>query len=273
MKRPFKALKHGVMAVALSVLSVTVAQAHEFWIVPHNAHSEVDEQVVFELRIGSGLPGKQSVRIPGLVSAFIARDAQGQYEVSGRDNSRVIGHLRPRSPGATVVTMRTHEAKITLPSTEFEGYLQEEGLTKVMRQRQAEGDVGQPATELYSRCAKSIILVDGNSDGFDKPTGLPLEVVPLSEPFGYQPGKPYRLRLLRDGKPLPNAQIKAQLQGKKRYLLTAVSDAQGEVAISLPEAGVWLFSAVDMKPADDPDADWQSLWASLTLDIGERSAT
>lgn len=273
MKRQFSALKQGVAAVALSLLSVTAVQAHEFWMIPHNAQSQIDDQVVFELRIGSGLPGKQSVRLPGLVSAFTARDAQGHYEVSGRDNSRVIGHLRPRTRGATVVALRTHQAKITLPSTEFEGYLQEEGLTNVMRQRQAEGDSGLPATELYSRCAKSIILVDGNSAGFDKPAGLPLEVVPLSEPLGYQPGQPYRLQLLRDGKPLPGAQIKAQLQGKKRYLLKAVSNAQGEVAISLPEAGVWLFSAVDMVPADTPDADWQSLWASVTLDIGERSAS
>lgn len=273
MKRYFHALKQGVMAVALSSLSVTVVQAHEFWMIPHNAQSRMDEQVVFELRIGSGLPGTQSVRLPGLVSTFTAHDAQGNYEVSGRDNSRVIGHLRPRTPGATVVALRTNQAKITLPSTEFEGYLQEEGLTNVMHQRQTEGDTGQPATELYSRCAKSIILVDGNSAGFDTPAGLPLEVIPLSEPLGYQPGQPYHLRLLRDGKPLPDAQIKAQLHGKKRYLLTAVSDAQGNVAISLPEAGVWLFSAVDMVPANDPDADWQSLWASVTLDIGERSAS
>ncbi|MDX6021104.1 DUF4198 domain-containing protein [Scandinavium sp. V105_16] len=273
MKHPFMALTRGVMVVTLSLFSVTAVQAHEFWMIPHNAQSRTGEQVVFELRIGSGLPGKQSVRFPGLISTFIARDARGKYAVSGRDNSRVIGHLRPRASGATVVALRTNEAKITLPASEFNAYLEEEGLTKVIHQRQQESDSAEPATELFSRCGKSIILVDGKSAGFDQPLGQPLEVIPLTEPFGYQPGQPYRLRLLRDGKPLVGAQIKAQLQGKKRYLLKAVSNAQGEVAIALPEPGVWLFSAVDMVPAENPDADWQSLWASVTLDIGERRSS
>lgn len=273
MKPHVIALKSGVMALALSLFSAGTVQAHEFWMIPHDAQSQKDAQVLFELRIGSGLPGKQSVRFPGLVSAFTAHDAKGSYDVSGRDNSLVIGHLRPRVSGATIAALRTNQAQITLPATEFERYLQEEGLTKVIRLRQEEGDSAQPSTELYSRCAKSIILVDGESTGFDQPVGQPLEIIPLSEPLGYQPGQPYRLRLLRDGKPLASAQIKAQLQGKTRYLLKAVSNAQGEAEISLPEAGVWLFSAVDMMPADNPDADWQSLWASVTLDIGERSSS
>lgn len=265
-------VRHTLAALALSVFAASAAQAHEFWLVPHDAQSQIGAQVLFELRIGSGLPGKPSVRIPGLVADFTATDAQGTYAISGHDNSLVTGHLRPRVAGATLATLQTNPAQITLSASEFEDYLREEGLEKIIRQRQEDGDSAQPGNELYSRCAKSIVLVDGKSQGFDKATGLPLELTPLTEPLGYQPGQAYHLKLERDGEPLAGTQVKAQLQGKQRYFLKARTDEKGEVSFALPEPGVWLFSAEDMVPSQNPDADWDSLWASVTLDIGERSS-
>jgi uncharacterized GH25 family protein len=263
--------KGGMLALALSVFSVSSVQAHEFWMIPHDAQSRTDAQVLFELRIGSGLPGKQSVRLPGLIGDFTATDSEGEYAVRGHDNSRIIGHIKPRVAGATRVALRTNDALITLSAAEFEAYLQEEGLEKVIRQRKENGDSALPGSELYSRCAKTIVLVDGNSQGFDKAVGMPLELIPLTEPLQYQPGKAYHLRLVRDGKPLVGAQVKALLQGKKDWFLKAMTDANGEVAIVLPESGVWLFSSEDMVPSQSPDAEWESLWASVTMEIGKRS--
>lgn len=265
MKSPLK-----VLLLALSVFCAAAAQAHEFWLVPHDAQSQTGDQVLFELRVGSGLPGKATVRIPGLVADFTATDAKGTYPVSGHDNSQVIGHLRPRAAGATVTALQTNPAQITLSATEFEDYLREEGLDKILRQRQQNGDSTQPGSELYSRCAKTVVLVDGSSEGFDHAVGLPLELIPLTEPLSYKANTAYHLRLLRDGQPLADTLVKAQLEGKKRYLLKARTDEKGEVAITLPEPGVWLFSAEDMVPAQNPDAEWESLWASVTMDIGER---
>ena len=257
--------------LALSAFTAGSVQAHEFWMIPHDAQSHVDAQVLFELRIGSGIPGKQTTRIPGLVADFSAFDSQGRYDVSGHDNSLVIGHLRPRHAGATIAALRTNEAQISLPASEFEEYLREEGLDKIIRQRQQDGESDQPDNELYSRCAKSIILVDGQSQGFDRAVGMPLELIPMTEPLGYQPQQAYRLHLLRDGKPLAGAQVKAQLRGEQVYQLKSMTDASGVAVFTLPEPGVWLFSSVDMEPSQNPDADWQSLWASVTIDIGEKA--
>jgi uncharacterized GH25 family protein len=271
MKPSLSGFKSAMMVLALLVFSASNAQAHEFWMIPHDAQSQTDAKVLFELRIGSGLPGKQTVRIPGLIADFTASDSEGKYVVSGHDNSLVIGHIKPRVSGATLVSLRTNPAQITLSATEFEEYLREEGLEKVIRQRKEDGDSAQPGSELYSRCAKTIVLVDGKSEGFDKAAGMPLELLPLTEPLHYQPGESYRLRLVRDGKPLVGAQVKALLQGKKNWFLKAVTDANGEVAIALPESGVWLFSSEDMVPSQSPDAEWESLWASVTMEIGKRS--
>lgn len=266
-KRAFAAL-----TLALSGFIASGAQAHEFWMVPHDARSHVGTQVLFELRIGSGLPGKQTRRIPGLVADFSATDTQGKFAVSGHDNSLVIGHFKPRTAGATVAVLETNPAQITLSAAEFEAYLREEGLEKIIRQRQEDGDSDQPGSELYSRFAKSIVLVDGQSGGFDRIVGLPFELIPQTEPLHYQPGQVYRLRLLHNGKPLAGTQVKAQSQGKRRYFLKTVSDAQGDVAFTLPESGFWIFSAEEMTPSQRSDADWESQWASVTMAIGKRNA-
>lgn len=51
---------------------------------------------------------------------------------------------------------------------EFNQYLNEEGLTEVIKTRERFGLSDAPGRENFSRCAKSIILVDGQSQGYDK---------------------------------------------------------------------------------------------------------
>lgn len=249
------------------LLSASAVQAHEFWLVPHDAATGVDDRVVFELRIGVTWPGVQATRLPGLVDWFKATDSQGTREVAGREGSRAVGNLKTRVPGATVVAMRTHPSHIELPAAEFTQYLGEEGLDGVIESRRQAGLSDSPGRENFSRCAKSIVLVDGDSRGFDRLTGLPLELVPATDPLAFRPGQPFQLKLLFNGKPLANALIKAQLKAYPPVELTARSDAAGNVTFALPSAGMWLFNAVHMQPSAEPDTDWESLWASLTFEI------
>ncbi|WP_167796612.1 DUF4198 domain-containing protein [Serratia proteamaculans] len=245
------------------------ALAHEFWIVPHDPVMKSNEKVVFELRIGSGLPGKKTARIPGLIKTFSAWDTRGSVEVDGHDNSFVVGHLDTRVSGATVAGLRTNQAKITLPASEFEAYLHEEGLTKIIDMRKKEGESILPSVEMFSRCAKSIILVDGESNGFDHILGMPLELIPLTDPLHFSPEKPFTLQLLQDGRPFAGAQVKAQIPGTQPIKLTAITDEQGKVSFTLPKTGFWLFSTVDMQRSTDLNADWDSLWSSLSVMLGQ----
>jgi hypothetical protein len=52
--------------------------------------------------------------------------------------------------------------------------------------------------------------------------------------------------------------------------LTAHSDKQGAFSFALPHAGVWLIKSAHMVRAGFfSDADWESLWASLTFEVPE----
>lgn len=249
------------------LLSAGAALAHEFWLVPHEPAAGVDSRVTFELRIGDTWPGVQATRLPNLVDWFKATDALGTRDVAGSEGSRAVGNLETRVAGAAVVAMRTNPSHIELSATEFNQYLRDEGLDEVLDSRRRSGLSNAPGREDFSRCAKSIVFVDGDSRGFDTLTGLPLELVPQTDPLAFRAGRPFKVKLLFNGKPLANTLIKAQLKADKPVELTANSNADGNVTFALPSAGMWLFNAVHMEPSSEPGSDWESLWASLTFEI------
>lgn len=267
-----KIIPHCTVLLSSLIFSTTVS-AHDFWVLPHDARNMAGDDVLYELRIGPGWPGKRTARLPGLISTFDAWDAEGKREVVGHDGALVIGHIKSRVAGAMVTALTTNGARLTLPAQEFEDYLQEEGLSKIIQARRKAGDSGQPGTELFTRYAKTLTLVDGSSKGFDRVLGLERELVALNDPLHYQPGKPFAIRLLASGKALEGVQVKAELNTTPPTVLKETTDARGEVTFVLPKEGEWLFSAVDMVPEEVSDADWHSLWASLTVPVnGENSA-
>ncbi|QEM82158.1 DUF4198 domain-containing protein [Halomonas binhaiensis] len=249
------------------ILFTPIVQAHEFWLVPHDGVTTTSEKVAFELRIGPTWPGVQTPRQADLIRWFKAQDALGTRDIPGREGSLVIGHLNAREPGATVVAMRTRGVSIDLPASEFNQYLQEEGLTNILDLRRKFGLMEAPSRESFSRCAKSIVFVDGQSQGFDHKMDLPLELIPRSDPLNLHTGSPLKLQLLFNDEPLPGTLVKAQLKADPVIELTAISDSQGYVNFTLPDSGLWLFNAVHMEPSAELETDWESLWASLTMEL------
>lgn len=269
---PRKLIKVSGLFLATLALCGTNAFAHDFWILPHDAMSKNGDKVIFELRIGPGVPGKQTPRLPGLIATFDAQDALGQQNVEGHDGALVIGHLKTRVPGATITSLTTNGAKITLPADEFEDYLKEEGLNKIVKARAENGESDQPGVELFYRCAKSVILVDNQSKGYDNVLGLEHELVPLTDPVQYTPGKPFVVRLLASSRPLARLLVKAELNTTPPTILRAITDKNGLASFNLPMKGEWLFSSVDMDVSPVDGADWKSIWASLTIPVAEGNA-
>lgn len=268
--RTIATLTRSARICALMLLA-PLASAHEFWLVPHDGVTAVDKKVVFELRIGPTWPGVQSPRLNNLVDWFIAKDAKGVRKVEGRDGALAVGHLQTRAAGATVVAMRTNSTRINLSAIEFNEYLEEEGLSNVLALRKRYDLMQTPGREQYSRCAKSIVLVGGRSDGFDRVMDMPLEFVAHTDPLAFQAGEKFQLQVLFNGDPLPGTLVKAQLKADPVKEVRAISDPQGRVALALTEPGLWLFSTVHMEPSGEDGVDWESLWASLTVNISSKN--
>lgn len=165
--------------------------------------------------------------------------------------------------------METNASSIKLDGAQFQAYLREEHLDEALKQRESLGLSDADAREDFFRAAKTLVIVGGDSRGFDRVVGQPIELVPVTDPARYRPGQPFDVRLLREGRPAQHVRIAALPQSAPEKVLEANTGANGVARFTLPSAGQWTFYAVQIEPAARPSADWQSTWASLTLAIGE----
>lgn len=123
--------------------------------------------------------------------------------------------------------------------------------------------------ELFSRCAKTVLEVGSVASGArpEMPTvGCPLELVPDAGLL--EPGAEVSVRVLWRGAPLEGVLVGATRAGDDTPSAGARSDADGRVRFSLGP-GAWLVHAVHMaetRGADSEQADWRSVWASLTFE-------
>lgn len=259
-------LLSGVLGAALSAAPLS---AHDFWIEPSSFRPAVGATVGLRLFVGPHFEGEPFPRVPQLVSKFVLVSASGEEPIPGGPGDDPAGTIRVAEPGLAIVGYRSLNYPVSLDAAKFEDYLKEEGLEKISALRAKRGETGKPGREVFSRCAKAILDVGGaGTTGFDRPLGFTLELVPEKNPYALRPGDALPVRLLLDGKPLAGALVHAQLHGEPAAGSSARTGRDGRAALRLPKAGFWMIKAVEMGPAPaGADADWQSLWASLTFEI------
>lgn len=243
--------------------------AHDFWIEPTSFRPQVGETVGLALKVGQNFRGDPVPRMSEAIEKFVLLSRAGEKPVEGVPGRDPAGIARISEPGYLVVGYRSRPRPIELPAGKFEEYLKEEGLEQVISARAARGDSQKPSKEIYSRCAKAVLDADGTgSNGYDRPIGMRLELVPEKGPKEVGGGRSMPVRLLFEGKPLAGALVVAIRREGPEKRLSARTNAAGRVAFDLAPAGAWLLKAVHMVPAPPSSgADWESLWASLTFEL------
>lgn len=98
------------------------------------------------------------------------------------------------------------------------------------------------------------VLVDGFASGenWDTMIGLPVEIEPLTRPTGLWTGNIFSGVVLKDGKPVPNAEIEVEyvndgsVTAPNPAFVTQVikADASGTFSYAMPRAGWWGFAAL-----------------------------
>jgi cobalt/nickel transport protein len=134
----------------------------------------------------------------------------------------------------------------------------------------------EPAEDCFIvHYAKTYVAAFGEGEGWDEPTGLKTEIVPLTRPFGNYAGNVFQGQVMLDGKPVPNAEVEVEYYNRdgkyaapNEYLVTQVvkADANGIFTCGIPFAGWWGFAALntsDEKIAHDGEPKNVELGAVL----------
>ncbi|HEY1337738.1 MAG TPA: DUF4198 domain-containing protein [Bryobacteraceae bacterium] len=254
------------MRPVLILLAAVPLFAHDMWIEPTTFFPAAGQIVGAKLLVGQDLLGDPLPRQTSLVKEFVVEDAEGRKPLVGRDGSDPAGYLRVASPGLLVVGYFSNPSAVELPADKFNQYLKDEGLDAVAAQRARSNQSGAKARELFSRCAKSLLLSGSPAaKQADRQLGFTLELVAERNPYSMHPGEQLPLRLTYHDRPLAGALVVAMNRAER---VSARTDAEGRVRLPLRSGGMWMIKAVHMIPAPaGSNADWQSYWASLTFEV------
>ena len=101
---------------------------------------------------------------------------------------------------------------------------------------------------------KTVVTAFGDDQGWDTEIGLPIEIVPLSRPFGLYAGNVFQGIVKLNGQPLPFAQVEVEYYNIDRkytaptaYMTTQTvkADGNGVFTYAAAVAGWWGFAALN----------------------------
>jgi uncharacterized GH25 family protein len=261
------------LAVAAMALSGAPLFAHDMWIEPTTFSPGPGQMLGVWLRVGQDLLGDPLPRNASLINQFVFEDAAGRKPVVGRDGADPAGFLRADKPGLLVIGYRSNPSAVELAADKFNQYLKEEGLDTVAAVRARRNETGARARELFSRCAKSLVLSGSPSKvQGDRLLGFTLELMAERNPYSMRAGEELPVRLTYENRPLAGALVVAMNRLNPSEKLAARTDNAGRVRFRLRPDGMWLVKAVHMVPAPARSpAEWASFWASLTFELRTRT--
>lgn len=111
----------------------------------------------------------------------------------------------------------------------------------------------EPAEESFIvHYTKVVVGALGLEQGWQEPVGLPVEIVPLSRPYGLWAGNVFQGQVLKDGKPLAGATVEVEylndmgMKASQDSMVTQVvrADGQGVFTYAMPWPGWWGFAAL-----------------------------
>ena len=111
----------------------------------------------------------------------------------------------------------------------------------------------EPAEEvMIIHYTKVVVDAFGAEEGWDALVGFPVEIEPLSRPYGLWAGNAFRGVVKKDGRPVPFAEIEVEyyntagIKPPTELHITQVikADGQGVFSYTMPRAGWWSFAAL-----------------------------
>jgi len=233
------------LGLALAGLSLS-AQAHRGWLLPSSSMVESREAwVTLDGAISEGL--FEFHHVPLRLDGLTITDPDGATTPA---SGAVLGKYRST---IDVRLPKDGTYRLAIVNNNLFGSYKLNGETK--RFRGAEGSPGVQvpagATDVETSTTHSrletFVSANSTSEGALKPSGVGLELVPVTNPTDLRAGEPVRLRFQLDGKPLANFPF-SMVPGGVKYRgtlgeLRFTTDARGEASFTVPSANMYWLSA------------------------------
>ncbi len=270
------AITRRISALGALVILASVSNAHDLFFRPDSHFVASHSKIVIPVLSGTFSKSENGItrdRIEDL--SVVDPSGRSPIELTSwtEADPRSTLTLTTAGEGTYAVGTAVRPRMLSLPGEEFNAYLKEEGLDQVLERRRALGKLGEPSRERYSKYPKTLLQVgEKRTADFSVVFGYEAEIVPLSNPFSKRVGETLGFRCLLKGHPLALYPVlaggRAPGAGDVRLPQQRLStDADGVVRVELTAPGQWYVKFVHMTEIDEPEANHESRWATVSFEI------
>ncbi len=264
----------------LTLLAPAALLAHDTWLIPQSFRVEPGKPVTLRLSTGGAFPASDAPLDLDRVANLYLRIAKSKQTLTGfkQQGKFLVATATPTAPGHAIAVLETKPRLLVLQADEFNDYIGHEELKHVIASRAASGKSSADGREMYRKIAKTVLCVgdSGNDSEYAEPEGLWLEIVPERSPCGLEEGDALTVRVSFEDKPLEEVHLAAGYEGVQghNYDAWVATDKFGRATVRFTRPGIWFVRVLHMVPlAGNPEADWQSAFSTLTLEIKPRTPT
>ncbi len=255
---------------AMLVISFLV-EASEFWLITKKFVVKPGENLVVNVREGDdffGSPWK------------LAKDSISKMELHHKNT---VSNVQPRlvestknnlqiplaQEGTHILLLETKETYLDKNSEDFNAFLKSYEIDDVYTQREKSNSLNTNGREITCRYAKLIVQAGEKTDNtFRKEVGIPLDIVPVQNPYDLKIGDPVQFKVLYQGKPLFGAKIRVwNFYNNRTAVQNIYSQQDGMISTHISNAGAWMVSVVKTVPVNHAEADWKTHWTSLVFGV------
>ncbi|MBK7474576.1 MAG: DUF4198 domain-containing protein [Haliscomenobacter sp.] len=182
--------------------------------------------------------------------------------------------------GTYLAGISTRPRRIELPASEFNEYLEHDGVRDILEARKKGNQLDKPAVEQYAKHVKAVFQAGKMKTGhFQKIMGYPIEFVPLENPYTQKLNDYLEFQLLKHSKPLPGHWVYAGYDDGHSHAREMESgahnhnerafktDSEGKFKVKISQYGKWYVRTIHMVPSANKAQDYISNWGTLTFEV------
>ena len=259
-----------VPATATLLVTLAMAVAHDTWLLPNRFHTEPGTTALLDLTSGMEFPKLDVGPKRERVGRVVCRLAGRSFDLN--DFTEAANSLRIKAafpePGIAAIWVKSSPRQIELKPDQVREYIEEIDAPAAARQQWAEMKEPKRWRESYTKHPKTFVRVgDAKIDmSWREPVGMFLEIVPEKDPTTLHVGDDFPVRVLRDGAALSDFSLGVLATGESKGTIRK-TDAAGRASFRLDKAGRWLLRGTDLRKSTKPDVDWESDFATLTIEV------
>ncbi len=274
-------LAPAILAATVLATTVSVASAHDFWLVPNAFAVRSGATLEIAGRTSSRFPTSESAVSPERVQSarvLIATREWAVGDLSVEGKALRLRH-RPEAEGQYVVAVALAARESRTTPERLRRYIALEGAPALADRYQREGTLptADTVTQVVAKYAKTLVEIGrGGPAAYTRRVDHALEIVPRNDTRRLLANDSLRVQVYYRGAPLREAQLFAGgavpadsvAAGDKKPDVIVFTDREGNASIPLGWGDLWNVRTVHaaVAPGGDPQR-WEVLFATLVVQL------